>query len=153
MSDKSLRNSRKATAADSVTIRRMIADAHLNPLGLDWRRFLIIEEQGQVIGIGQIKQHGDGSRELASIAVVPSHHGQGVGTQIIETLLADETGTLYLMCAPALEAYYQRFGFQTIARREMPPYFKRLLGMVDIIFRVVKIVSRNVPSGPLVMRR
>lgn len=151
--DDSLRNSRKATAADSATIRSMIADAHLNPMGLDWRRFLIIEEAGQIIGIGQIKQHGDGSRELASIAVVPSHHGQGIGTQIIETLLAGETGTVYLMCAPALEPYYQRFGFEKIDRSEMPPYFKRLLGMVAAVFRAVQLVYRSLPALPLVMRR
>ena len=145
--------SRKARAEDAETIRRMIAQAHLNPMGLDWQRFLIIEEQGHVIGIGQIKQHGDGSRELASLAVVPTHQGRGIGTLIIETLLAQEQGTLYLMCAPTLETYYQRFGFVKIARDRMPPYFKRIMGFVMPLFGLLRGISAKMPTGPIVMRR
>jgi N-acetylglutamate synthase-like GNAT family acetyltransferase len=141
-----------ATAFDAPIIRRMIADARLNPLGLDWRRFLIVEAHGEVIGIGQVKQHGDGSRELASICVVPRYHGQGIGTQIIETLLVREAGTVYLMCAPALEGYYQRFGFAAIALGEMPPYFKRLMWLVMPIMRVARLFAADA-QPPLVMRR
>ena len=44
--------------------------AGLNPFSLGWPRFLVAEDGGRVVGVAQIKPHGDGSRELASLAVV-----------------------------------------------------------------------------------
>jgi N-acetylglutamate synthase-like GNAT family acetyltransferase len=147
-----LHTSRPATEADAPTIRRLIREASLNPFGLRWQRFLVIEAAGQVVGIGQIKPHDDGSRELASICVAPSHQGQGIGTQIITTLLANEPGSLYLMCRPPLATYYQQFGFQRLGLDEMTPYFQRIVGPVT---RVVNALHRFVPAlhVPVVMRR
>jgi N-acetylglutamate synthase-like GNAT family acetyltransferase len=134
---------RPATATDQKTIERLIHDAGINPMSLDWHRFIIAEDDGAVVGVGQIKPHGDGSRELASIAVIPSRRGQGVGSAIIRTLLAQEPGTLYLTCREQLEAYYSRFGFHRVARNEMPPYFRRIIRVVNIfspILRGVRII-------------
>ena len=49
----------------------------------------------RVIGCGQIKPHGDGTRELASIAVVPEHQRQGIGTEIIARLIEGQPLPLY----------------------------------------------------------
>jgi len=117
---------RPATAADQAAITRIVRDANINPWGLGWRRFLVADELGQVVGTGQIKPHGDGSRELASIAVIPRRRGHGVGGSIIRALLAREAGPLHLLCRRGLEAYYARFGFRRLAEREMPPYFRRI---------------------------
>jgi N-acetylglutamate synthase-like GNAT family acetyltransferase len=111
---------RSATAADQSTIKTIIRTAGINPFSLDWPRFLIAEENGQIVGVGQIKPHKDGSRELASIAVLPERQGQGIGSQIIYALLAREKGVLYLFCRDALEGYYTRFGFQTVERAQLP---------------------------------
>jgi predicted N-acetyltransferase YhbS len=86
-----------------------------------------------------VKPHEDGSRELASLAVVPEWQGQGVGGAIIRALLARETGTLHLMCAADTEQYYERFGFRRIDRPDMPPYFRRF----DRIVRIVTVLSFN----------
>ena len=110
----------------------MIHEAGINPMSLDWRRFVIAQEDGAVVGIGQIKLHGDGSRELASLAVIPGRRGQGIGGEIIQTLLAREEGVLYLTCRDELEPYYTRFGFRKIARDEMPPYFRRIMRLAHV---------------------
>src|SRR5690348_16699724 len=89
---------REATEADQATIRAIIREAQLNPMNLDWPRFLVAEDGGQVVGIGQVKPHSDGSRELASIAVIPSRQRGGIGRQLIRALLAREAGPLYLVC-------------------------------------------------------
>jgi len=123
---------RPATMADQPTINRMIHAAGINPMSLDWRRFVIAQEDGAVVGIGQIKLHGDGSRELASLAVIPGRRGQGIGGEIIQTLLAREEGVLYLTCRDELEPYYTRFGFRKIARDEMPPYFRRIMRLAHV---------------------
>src|ERR1700674_5026711 len=137
---------RTATEADQPTIRRLIKEANINPMSLDWPNFVVAEEDGAIVGVGQVKAHGDGSRELASIAVVPARQGQGIGRAIIETLVAREPSVLYLTCRRELEAFYRRFGFRTLARAEYPPYFGRMIPLVNLVMR---------PFGTriLVMRR
>lgn len=140
---------RPASAADQYAIKAIVRAAWLNPLDLDWPRFLVAQWDQDIIGVGQVKQHGDGSRELASLAVVPEWHGQGVGTHIVHGLLARESGVLYLMCDPRLGGYYARFGFQPIAGAELPPYFRR----IDRVMRFAARLLRRDGPGVLVMRR
>jgi predicted N-acetyltransferase YhbS len=114
----------------------MIREAGLNPMSLRWPHFLVAEEEGRVVGIGQVKPHRDGSRELASLAVVPSRQGGGIGSALIRELLATHgEGVLHLTCRSAMRGYYERFGFRLVPRREYPPYFGRLLPMVNSIGR------------------
>src|ERR1700693_3483218 len=95
---------RLATEADQPTIRRLIKEANLNRLSLHWPNFVVAEERGAIIGVGQVKAHRDHSRELASIAVVPARQGQGVGSALIQRLLAGERGAvLHLTCRRELE--------------------------------------------------
>lgn len=119
---------RAATAADQPTISQMVRAAGINPMDLKWRNFVVAEDEatGQVIGLGQIKRHRDGSAELASIVTAPERRGQGVASQVIRHLLASHTGELYLTCVDRLGPFYERFGFVAVDRAEMPPYFRRL---------------------------
>jgi N-acetylglutamate synthase-like GNAT family acetyltransferase len=118
---------RKATSADARAIRDLIWRVGINPMSLDWRRFLVaVDEQDRVIGTGQIKPHGDGTRELASIAVQPEWQGQGIGRAVIERLLAENPLPLYLTCQAQMEPYYAKFGFYTLRPADMPPYFRRI---------------------------
>jgi amino-acid N-acetyltransferase len=119
-------NLRPAQANDQATIESIIRSARINPMSLHWQHFTVAEEDGQTIGIGQIKKHGDGSRELASIAVIPAYQHRGVASAIISELLARESGPLYLFCRAPLAPFYERFGFRRIERAEMPPYFRRM---------------------------
>lgn len=126
----------------------MIYRAGINPMGLDWRRFWILVEGDRLIACGQIKIHGDGSRELASIAVVPDQRQRGFARLVIERLLSDAEKPLYLTCRSDLEGLYAKFGFQTIHQlEEMPPYFRR----VWKIARFIQRLSARI-GGLLVMR-
>lgn len=138
---------RSATEADQATIRRLINEAKINPMSLHWANFAVAEEDAAIVGVGQVKTHGDGSRELASIAVVPARQGQGIGSSLVETLIAREPGVvLYLTCRRELEGFYQRFGFRSLGRAEYPPYFGRMIPLINLVMR---------PFGTriLVMRR
>jgi GNAT superfamily N-acetyltransferase len=117
---------RPATAADQAEITRIGRSSPIAPFGLRWRHFLVAEDRGRIVGMGQVKQHGDGSRELASIAVIGEYRHKGVASAIINALLAREAGAVYLVCRDALETFYHRFGFVTVGRDELPPYFRRL---------------------------
>jgi N-acetylglutamate synthase-like GNAT family acetyltransferase len=118
---------RQAVAADSSAIRALIHAVRINPLDLDWRNFIVAESSaGEFIGCGQVKQHGDGSQELASIAVIAAWRGRGVARAIIEYLLNAQGGVLYLTCRSSLGAFYEQFGFRAITAADMPPYFRRI---------------------------
>jgi N-acetylglutamate synthase-like GNAT family acetyltransferase len=98
----------------------------------------VAEEDGNIVGVGQVKAHGDGSRELASIAVVPARQGQGIGRAIIETLLAREGGAvLYLTCRRELQRYYERFDFKLLESSDYPRYFRRIVPVVNVVMRLL----------------
>lgn len=126
---------RQAVRDDFPAIRSLIHAVHINPTGLDWRRFLVaISWQGDLTGCGQIKPHSDGSRELASIAVKEQDRGKGIAREIIGTLLSNEPRRpIYLMCRARLESLYNKFEFREIAFEEMPPYFRRISNIERII--------------------
>ena len=61
---------RAAQPEEAQSIQQLIRASRLNPTGLDWRRFVVAEDQnGEFVGCGQVKPHRDGSQELASLAV------------------------------------------------------------------------------------
>jgi amino-acid N-acetyltransferase len=124
---------RPAIADDQFAITMIVRAAWLNTRDLDWRRFLVAQWGQDIVGVGQVKPHKDGSRELASIAVVPEWQGQGVGGALVRALLARENGPLHLMCNAHRETYYERFGFRRLDRSAMPPYFRRFAQIAPVI--------------------
>lgn len=129
---------RRATAQDAPFIKDLIHRAHLNPFGLDWKRFIVaVNLNEQVVGCGQIKPHTDGTFELASIAVQPEYQHQGIGTALITRLLAEQEQALYLICRAAMETYYQKFGFQSIFPTRFTPYFWRIYQVLTLMEKVI----------------
>lgn len=102
--------------------------ARINPLGLDWRGFLVaVDDRGTVIGCGQIKAHSDGVRELASIVVEEKWRGRGVARAVVDSLMGGVGPPLWLTCRSSLTGLYERFGFrETAADDDMPAHFRRL---------------------------
>lgn len=117
---------RAATAADQPMIRAMIHTARLNPVHVQWPNFIVAVARAgeaapaQIVGVGQIKPHGDGSRELASIAVLPAYQSRGIAAALIHTLLGGECGPVYLYCGNTMPAYYARFGFVEVEANALP---------------------------------
>jgi N-acetylglutamate synthase-like GNAT family acetyltransferase len=129
---------RHALESESTQIKDLIHLVGINPSGLDWQRFIVaVNESGQVIACGQIKPHGVDIRELASIAVNPEYRGLGLARAVIEMLLRENPGPLYLMCISHNGPMYEKFGFQAIEDRQMPRYFARIKKLFNIadVFR------------------
>ncbi len=140
---------RPAMAEDAGTIRRIISLVQINPTGLSWKRFVVaVDGNATIIGCGQVKPHKDGSLELASIAVLPEWRGRGVARQIIERLLEQYPGRVYLMCRSPLEPLYRKFGFQAIEYADMPPYFQQISRIAGLFNRL-----SHQPDHLSVMRR
>jgi amino-acid N-acetyltransferase len=91
-----------------------------------------------VIGCGQIKPHGEGIRELASIVVAPEFRGNGVAGRIISQLLSSSPMPIYLMCRSTLGTFYLRFGFSPVPVDEMPVYFRRIARLTGLFSRLNK---------------
>ncbi len=128
---------RQATALDDKAIHQIISFVQINPLGLDWRHFILaVDPDNKIIGTGQLKPHYDGSLELASIAVQPDWRGKGVARAMIEHLLQEHPGRLYLTCRSELGPLYQKFGFEEIQLGIMPPYFRRISRLVNLLNRL-----------------
>lgn len=128
---------RAATAADQKAIKALIRAARINPLGIDWRRFVVaVDAQGALLGCGQVKLHRDGSRELASIAVARAWRKQGVARTIIHYLLQTHPAPLWLTCLSRLIPFYAQFGFREVTdAAQMPPYFRRVYRLYNLFAR------------------
>lgn len=125
---------RSAQESESGQIKDLIHLAGINPMGLDWKRFIVaVDDRDQVLGIGQVKPHGTEILELASIAVHPDYRGQGIARAIVERLLEDSPRPLYLMCASSLGPLYEKFGFHSVAYEEMPRYFQRISKLAGLV--------------------
>lgn len=117
---------RSAQASDQKAITAIIRAAHINPFHLNWERFIVAEDGDKIVGVGQIKRYQDGSRELASIAVIPAYQNQGIASQIIKALMDGEEGAIHLFCRINLVDFYRRFGFSTISMQELPADLARI---------------------------
>jgi N-acetylglutamate synthase-like GNAT family acetyltransferase len=115
---------RPATESDQPRIKEMIRQAQLYPLGLKWQRFIVAEEDGEVVGIVQLKTHWWGTQELGSLAVTPTRQKAGIAASMIHALLAETSKPVYLTCHISLEPFYERFGFRRLSWRELPPDFQ-----------------------------
>jgi len=134
---------RPATEADAGTIRSIIRQAQLNPRDLDWRRFIVADDGGQVVATAQVRHHAEGTRELASVAVRSDRQGEGIGRRISEAAIAREPGRpLYLYTEGRTVEYWGKFGFREIGDGEVPPdlfkavrFARRLIGIYSAVFR------------------
>lgn len=124
---------RPAASTDAAQIRGLIHLVGINPTALAWKRFVIIvNDQDEVLACGQIKEHGGGVRELASIAVKPEMRGRGFARRIIEHLLAAGGRPVHLMCRSSMAPLYEKFGFRALAYDEMPRYFQRIAKLAGL---------------------
>ncbi len=130
---------RPARETDFPIIRTLVRSTNINPTGLKWPRFIVAEApDGKLAACGQVKPHGDGSTEMASIVVRPEYRKQGLARIIIEELMAEAPRPLYLMCRFELGLLYEKFGFYAIQAEDMPPYFlrvSRLASLVELLAR------------------
>jgi N-acetylglutamate synthase-like GNAT family acetyltransferase len=133
---------RPAKESESSKIKGLINLVGINPMGLDWKRFVVaVNDRDEMIACGQIKPHGEDILELASIAVYPEHQGQGAARAVIEYLLKDSPRPMYLMCESSNGPLYEKFGFRSLAYEEMPRYFQRMSKLAGL---ATKLAQRDV---------
>lgn len=134
---------RLAVESDQPAIVSFIRQAKLNPRNLHWEHFLIAEENGKIVGIRQVKVHKEGTREVASGFVLPQYRRQGISAQLMNAILARESGQLYLMCRDKRTYYYEPFGFRQLAVDELPADFRKEYRIGRIITSLLSLFSKD----------
>jgi N-acetylglutamate synthase-like GNAT family acetyltransferase len=134
---------RRALEADQTTIVSLIRQAKINLRNLHWQNFLVAEENGQVVGIRQVKVHSQGTREVASGFVLPEYRRQGISARLMNELLAREAGPLYTMVNQKWAPYYERFAFQRVDVEQLPCDFRREYRMGRIVTSLMSIFRKE----------
>ncbi|MBD2705777.1 GNAT family N-acetyltransferase [Spirosoma sp. BT702] len=90
------------------------------PTGLSG--FVIAKDEETAVGVAGIESFGSVGL-LRSVAVDPTHQGNGIAAQLIEQLLATADAAhlqeLYLITTTA-EGYFNRYGFAPVSRETVP---------------------------------
>jgi amino-acid N-acetyltransferase len=115
---------RPAAGHDCPAVIALLEAASLPTAGVPptLERFLVAEEHGRVIGVVGLELYEDGAL-LRSAAVQPGGRGTGIGAALVRGILAAarESGVtdVYLLTTTA-ERWFPRFGFERIARADVP---------------------------------
>jgi amino-acid N-acetyltransferase len=111
---------RPARADDAGPVRALVRAERLNPNDLDWRRFIVAEDGGRIVGAVQVRAHADGARELSSLVVAPAYRGRGLAGRLVRARLATEAGPVYMVTGTAFADHFAAFGFRTTQPADSP---------------------------------
>lgn len=134
---------RWARADDQPVITAMVRRARLNPVGLQWQRFVIAERDGRAIGVAQLRRHFDGCNELASLVVEPDSRGHGTATQLVDALLADERAPVYTLIDRRFVGHFARWHFTPVDPRELPRSVSRVYRTGRMVTAVGSVLRRK----------
>jgi amino-acid N-acetyltransferase len=113
---------RRARTADVAAIRdlvdtyapdrRLLSKATV-VLYEDVQEFQVAEVDGVVLGCGALHVMWEDLAEVRTVAVHPDHHGQGIGSTVLRSLLATarELGVHRVFCLTFETAFFGRHGF------------------------------------------
>jgi N-acetylglutamate synthase-like GNAT family acetyltransferase len=99
---------RRVRPDDFAAVHRLAAALDLDYKGMEKDAVWVAEVDGLIVGIIALKTHPD-SRELVSLGVDPGRRSAGLGGTLIEALMAETPGDVYL--ATIIPAYFERYGF------------------------------------------
>jgi N-acetylglutamate synthase-like GNAT family acetyltransferase len=148
---------RHATERDQSAITALVYSERLNPIDLDWRRFVIASDHTGVLGAVQLREHDDRSRELGSLVVRNDARGRGIAARLIDALLAPVATRVLMITGARFAHHYARWGFARIEPETAPTsilrnyYFGRIVGWVLSFFsgRPPKMLAVLQRSGPV----
>lgn len=84
--------------------------------------FTIVEEDGQLIGCGSLFQLGADLVELRSLGVVEGHKGKGIGSKLVDALLAEAQalGIPKVMALTYEVSFFLKNGFHVVEKEIFP---------------------------------
>jgi len=143
---------RRARELDQAEITTLVHSERLNPIDLDWRRFIVAVKHARVVGAVQLRRHFDGSRELGSLVVRTEMRGRGLAARLIDALLAGETGRVLMITRVAFARRYEHWGFRPIASTAAPLPILRNYAF-GVLAGVVSMLTGRRPNRLVVLDR
>jgi ribosomal protein S18 acetylase RimI-like enzyme len=72
-----------------------------------------VRDDGRLVAAGRALADGADCSYICDVAVLPSHQGTGLGTEVVSRLLADSKDhkKIILHSVPGKEAFYKKLGF------------------------------------------
>ena len=122
---------RKARATDVPAMQSLVAHfaargellpRTLNEMYQHLRDFFVAEVGGEIVGVCGLSLYWEDLAEIRTLAVHEAHGGRGLGAALVTACL-EEAGALGVGRVFALTyrpGYFERFGFRTIDKRELP---------------------------------
>jgi amino-acid N-acetyltransferase len=132
---------RPATETDLSAVRGLVRGERVNPLGIDWRNFVVAEAGGEVVGCAQLRPAGPGAVELGSLVVRADVRRAGLGTRLVEAALAGAGGRrVFAVTAAAHAGSFARWGFRPVraAAAPWPVRRNRLLGQAGSLIALAQ---------------
>jgi len=122
---------RKARAADAPAMQALVAHfaargellpRTLNELYQHLRDFFICELDGQIVGLCALSLYWEDLAEIRTLAVHEVHVGKGLGAALVNACLEEAAGlgVRRIFALTYRPGYFERFGFHTIDKRELP---------------------------------
>ena len=144
---------RRATPRDQLAITTLVRNEHLNPIDLDWRRFVIATDRSGILGAVQLRKHGDHSRELSSLVVRQDARGLGIAARLIDRLLARIATRVLMITGVAFAAHYERWGFRPIEPAMAPAAVRRNYYFGKIVGGAISLLSGRWPRQLAILDR
>ncbi len=122
---------RKARATDVPAMQTLVAHfaargellpRTLNEMYQHLRDFFVAEVDGEIVAVCGLSLYWEDLAEIRTLAVHEAHGGKGLGSALVTACL-EEAGALGVGRVFALTyrlGYFERFGFRTIDKRELP---------------------------------
>ena len=122
---------RKAKLPDAVAVHDLIRayseNGTLLPRTLpeiceNIRDFVVVEDDGRIVGCGALHLYGPHLAEVRSIAVIPDAKGNGAGRSLVEALLEQaEIQEVTCVCLfTRIPEFFSRIGFQVAVKEAIP---------------------------------
>lgn len=122
---------RRAILTDALQIHELIAnyshDGTLLPRPLpeiceNVRDFVVVEDEGKLLGCGALHLYGTHLTEVRSICVSPAAKGRGAGIAVVNALLQEaEQHQVGCVCLfTRIPEFFSKFGFRVATREELP---------------------------------
>lgn len=99
---------RKAAASDLPAVVGLAKALDLDYPGLEGDVLWVAEERGAAVGLVALREHPD-CLELCALGVDPKARNKGAGKALVEALMAEAPGPVYL--ATVIPAYFESCGF------------------------------------------
>ncbi len=115
---------RLSTTDDQPALRTFLASESLpaGDVSVDRQEYVLAHSARTLVGCVGLEAYGD-SGLLRSLAVVPAHRGRGLGTALLDRIVARAlmhgVKTAYLLTTSA-ERYFLAHGFERVDRSEVP---------------------------------